>query len=118
MFFNINNNGNCPHDQLEHVHEIEGAVQIGGTRNCPHIHCFETVTSREIPCEDSNHFHEVEFKTDINDCHCHKFCGRTGPAIQAGNGDHIHLLESVTSCNDGHRHCIKVATGTEEPVRC
>ena len=118
MCTNRNNNQRCEPDRLAHVHEIEGAVQIGGNRNCPHIHCIETVTSRGIPCCEFNHFHEVEFTTDINECHCHKFCGRTGPAIQAGNGEHIHLLESVTSCNDGHRHCIKIATGTECPIRC
>lgn len=115
---NRNNEERHPHDELAHVHEVEGAVQLGGNRCHPHIHCFEAVTSRGIPCGDLNHYHEVEFTTDINECHCHKFCGRTGPAIQAGNGEHIHIIESITSCNDGHRHCIKVATGTEEPVGC
>ena len=112
------NNQRCPQDELSHVHEIDGVVQLAGRKCDLHTHCFEAVTGRGIPCGEFNHFHEVEFKTDINDCHCHTFCGRTGPAIQAGNGEHIHLLESVTSCNDGHRHCIKVASQTEEPIRC
>ena len=106
------------HDHEDHVHEIEGFVQVAGNRCDLHSHCFEAVTSEEIPCGKCNHFHEVQFKTDINDCHCHTFCGRTGPAIQAGNGEHIHLLESVTSFNDGHRHCIFVATETECLKRC
>lgn len=119
MCCNSNNNRRDNRDDNHsHVHDIEGFVKVAGRRCNLHSHCFEAVTSREIPCGDCNHFHEVEFKTDINDCHCHTFCGRTGPAIQAGNGEHIHLLESVTSCNDGHRHCIRVATGTEDPIRC
>lgn len=64
------------------------------------------------------HVHDVEFKTTINDCHCHKFCGRTGPAIQAGDGCHIHILDSFTSFNDGHKHHFKLATSTEIQVRC
>lgn len=102
-------------DLLNHVHEVEGFVYPAG--RCPHKHCFETTTGRGIPCGNS-HVHEVEFKTDIDECHCHKFCGRTGPAIQAGDGNHIHIIDSVTSCNDGHKHCFKVATSTEIQVRC
>lgn len=112
------NNDKCLRDELLHVHEICGNVQLGGNRNCPHTHCFEAITSKGIPCGEFNHFHEVEFKTDITDCHCHKFCGKTGPAIQTCDGEHIHLLESVTSYNDGHRHCINVASTTEKPLRC
>ena len=104
-----------PKDLLAHVHEVEGLVFPAG--RCPHTHCFETTTSRGIPCGDS-HVHDVEFKTDIDDCHCHKFCGRTCPAIQTGDGNHIHILESVTSCNDGHKHFFKVATSIEIPLRC
>ncbi len=117
MSFNRNCH-KCPPEKQQHVHEIEGNVQIGGCRNELHSHCFETETGEAIPCGNSSHYHDVEFKTSIDDCHCHTFCGKTGPAIQAGFGEHIHLLESVTSCNDGHKHCIRVATGTEEPVGC
>lgn len=118
MCCNRNDNERNEQNCLMHVHEVEGPTQIGGKRNCLHFHCFCTTTSKGIPCGNCNHFHEVEFVTDIVDCHCHKFCGRTGPAIQTSNGEHIHLIESVTCYNDGHRHCIKIATGIEEPIRC
>lgn len=105
----------CKKDFLAHVHEVEGHVCLAGRH--PHTHCLDATTSRGIPCGKS-HVHEVEFKTTIDDCHCHKFCGRTGPAIQAGDGDHIHILDSFTSCNDGHKHHFKIATSTEILVRC
>lgn len=114
----FNRNCNCPHeDIIQHVHEVEGYVKPAGSCNCRHTHCFETVTSKAIPCRGS-HIHNVEFKTDINDCHCHKFYGRTGPAIPSGFGNHIHLIECYTSCNDRHKHCINIATKTEEPFDC
>lgn len=101
----------------QHVHDVEGLVSPAGRGRDRHTHCFETTTGGAIPCRDS-HIHEVEFKTSIDDCHCHKFCGKTGPAIQSGFGEHIHLIKDPTSCNDGHRHCVIVATDTEEPIRC
>lgn len=117
MCQNANNNCGCHHPILNHVHDLEGMVQLNGNRCCPHHHSIDTVTSSAINCNCS-HYHEVKFKTSINDCHCHTFCGRTGLAIQTNNGNHIHLLESCTSCNDYHRHNIIIATGIESPVRC
>ena len=113
MFFNRNR---CDHENIrQHVHDAEGYVQPAGSRCDIHKHCFNAVTGRAIPCGNS-HVHEVEFITDIVDCHCHKICGTTGPAIPTGFGDHIHLIEGFTNCNDGHKHCVNIATGTERPI--
>jgi len=118
MCCNRNEKQRSEHDCLMHVHGVQGPTQISGKRCSLHFHCFDTTTSKGIPCGDCNHYHEVEFITDIVDCHCHKFCGSTGPAIQTSDGKHIHLIESITCYKDGHRHCIKIATGTEEHIRC
>lgn len=90
---------------------------LAGGRCDEHKHCFDSVTGRAIPYGNS-HIHEVNFVTDITDCHCHKICGTTGPAIQTGCGNHIHLVEGYTTCNDGHKHGVKVATGIEQPICC
>lgn len=107
----------CRHEEKihQHVHNVDGYTLPAGGRCNEHKHCFNSVTGRAIPCGDS-HVHEVDFVTDINDCHCHKVCGRTGPAIPTGFDNHIHLIEGFTTCNDGHKHCVKIATGIEEPI--
>lgn len=113
MFFNRNE---CHHERIrQHVHGAEGFVCPAGSKCDIHKHCFEGVTGRAIPFGDS-HVHEVDFRTDINDCHCHKLCGRTGSAIPTVDGNHIHLIEGFTTCNDGHKHYVRVATGIEEPI--
>lgn len=118
MCQNANINCGCNPPILHHVHNFEGMVELSGDRCCPHHHSINTVTSRNIPSCDCNHYHEIEFRTSINCCHCHTFCGRTGLAIQTTDGNHIHLLESCTSRNDCHKHGILISTGIEIPVRC
>lgn len=115
MFFN--KNCKCEEKIRQHVHDAEGYTQLAGARCDIHKHCFNAVTGRAIPCGNS-HIHEVDFVTDINDCHCHKICGKTGPAIPIGFDNHIHLIEGHTTCNDGHKHCVNVATGIEKPIVC
>lgn len=114
----MSNQNNCNRpNPLDHVHGVEGFLVPVCIRREKHTHCFDTVSGRGIPCGNS-HVHNVEFTTDVVDCHCHKFCGRTGPAIPSGFGEHIHLIESYTSCNDGHKHCTNVATSEALPPRC
>lgn len=112
MFFNRD----CGCERIRpHVHGAEGFTALAG--RCEHKHCFNARVGRAIP-RGNSHVHEVDFITDINECHCHKICGTTGPAIPFGFNDHIHLIEGTTTTNDGHRHCVNVATGPAEPIRC
>lgn len=111
----LRRNCRCEEKIRQHVHDAEGFTQLAGDKCDIHKHCFNAVTGRAIPCGNS-HVHEVDFVTDINDCHCHKICGRTGPAIPTGFGNHIHLIEGFTTFNDCHKHCVNVATGTEKPI--
>lgn len=105
----------CEPKIRQHVHEVQGYTLPGGSRCEIHKHCFNAVTSRAIPCG-SSHVHEVEFVSDIVECHCHKICGKTGPAIPFGFNDHIHLIEGGTTFNDCHNHCVNVATDVERPI--
>lgn len=115
MFFD---KAKCHHEKIrQHVHEVEGYVQPAGSKCDIHKHCIKAITGKAIPYGNS-HVHEVNFLTDINDCHCHKVCGRTGPAIPTVDGHHIHLIEGYTAWRDGHKHYVKVATGIEEPILC
>ena len=104
----------CNQNEQEHVHEIQGSVEIAEREEDPHNHRFATVSGEAIFVGD-NHFHEVMFRTDNYEDHFHEFRGRTGGAIRVGDR-HVHFLESVTTVNDGHRHNFRVATLIDDPI--
>ncbi len=108
-----NNYDKCPKED-RHVHELLGSVETAD-QNDPHQHRFCTVTGRAIPCGDTDHIHEVEFRSDTFDDHNHEFCGKTGGAIRVGDR-HVHFIESVTTVDDGHRHNFQAATSIENPT--
>jgi len=106
----------CPIEkEQEHVHEIQGSVQIAEPKEDPHNHRFATVSgeAKYISCND--HFHEVKFRTDFYEEHFHEFCGRTGGAIKVGDR-HVHFLESMTTENDGHFHEFRFSTFIDNPI--
>ncbi len=96
-----------------HVHEVQGSVEIAGRE--PHSHRFATVTSEARPLANSNHYHDLRFRTDFYEDHYHEGWGRTGGAVQVGDR-HVHFLESVTTQNDGHVHRYRVGTMFEDPT--
>lgn len=104
----------CPKDQ-EHVHEVQGSVEIAEREEDPHNHRFATVSSEAIPAGNNNHVHEVKFRTDFYEDHFHEFKGITGLAISVGDR-HVHFLESETTVNDGHRHEFRFATFIDNPI--
>jgi hypothetical protein len=97
-----------------HVHELQGSVKFAEPED-PHGHRFCTVTGEAIPCNEGDHIHEVEFRTDYYDEHYHEFCGKTGGAIPVGDR-HVHYIEAITSMDDGHRHAFEAATLIEDPT--
>jgi len=108
--------GCCDEEELTHVHEVQGSVEIAEREEDPHNHRFATVTGEVIPCGRDNHIHKIFFRTDFYEDHFHTFCGRTCPAICVGGGRHVHFLEDETSFVDGHRHDFRVATLIENPI--
>lgn len=106
------------HEEQEHVHEIQGSVQIAEPREDPHNHRFATVSGEAIG-EGKNHYHDVKFRTDFYEEHFHEYCGRTSCAIIVGDR-HVHFLQSETTEDDGHFHEFRVATLIEDPIgtRC
>jgi hypothetical protein len=106
-------NERCSEEQ-KHVHEVQGSVRTADPDD-PHQHRFCTVTGEARPCNEDDHFHEVEFSTDTYENHHHEFKGRTGGAIPVGNR-HVHFLESVTSINDQHQHEFEFATLINNPT--
>ena len=107
------NNNDC-RDEQEHVHEIQGSVQIAEREEDPHNHRFATVSGEAIPAGMS-HFHEVQFRTDFYENHFHEFSGKTSLAIPVGDR-HVHFLESVTEVSDGHFHDFRAATLINDPI--
>lgn len=109
MSNNCHNNRCVPYHpcekEQEHIHEIQGSVEIAEPQDDPHNHRFATVSDEAIQVGPNflDHYHEVEFRTDFYEEHFHEFCGRTSLGIQVGNR-HVHFLESITSKNDGHCH--------------
>lgn len=115
--YNHNHYNNLPEHfpkKQEHVHEIQGSVQIAEPNEDPHNHRFATVSGEQIG-EGINHFHEVKFRTDFYEDHFHEFCGRTSCAIPVGDR-HVHFLESITTESDGHRHEFRFATLINDPI--
>ena len=108
-----NKHNNCT-DTQEHVHELQGSVQIAEAQEDPHNHRFTTVSDEAIPCG-TNHFHRVKFRTDFYEDHFHEFCGDTSLAIRVGDR-HVHFIESVTTVNDDHKHKFRVATLINDPI--
>lgn len=108
----------CPpwqNREQNHVHEVQGSVEIAEREEDPHNHRFATVSGEAFPSDTGAHFHVVRFRTDFYENHYHEFVGRTGNAIVVGDR-HVHFLESVTSMNDGHRHEFRFATFINNPV--
>lgn len=106
----------CPDDhEQEHVHEVQGSVEIAEREEDPHNHRFATVTGEAKPLGIKDHFHEVKFRTDFYENHYHEFKGRTGGAIQVGDR-HVHFLESITEEADGHQHNFRLATFIDNPI--
>ncbi len=103
-----------PHVQ-EHVHEVQGSVEIAERGTDPHNHRFATVTGEAKPCGKHDHFHEIKFRTDFYENHYHEFCGRTGGAIKVGDR-HVHFLESVTEVSDNHQHDFRLSTFINDPI--
>ena len=99
----------CCHDEQEHVHEVQGSVEIAEREEDPHNHRFATVSGEAIECGRQDHFHEVRFRTDFYDNHFHEFCGKTSGAIKVGDR-HVHFLKSVTTVDDGHQHEFRLST--------
>lgn len=53
-------------DRQKHVHEVQVSVELADG----HTHRFATVTGEACPF-DSDHYHEVKFRTDFVDEHYH-----------------------------------------------
>lgn len=94
-----------------HVHEIQGDVKIAGRD--PHTHRFATVSGEAIALGNSDHVHEVVFRTDFFKDHYHEFRGRTSGAIRVGDR-HVHFLKAATSFDDGHSHPFRFSTFIED----
>lgn len=109
------NNRKCNAEQ--HVHEVQGSVQVSGCCDNAHGHRFAIVTGEAIPCEGS-HVHEIKFRTDSCDGHIHEFCGTTGKAIEVDEDHHVHFLEDRTTSNGNpsHKHKFEVATLIDDPT--
>lgn len=102
----------CPKQQ-EHVHEVQGIVQIAAP-NDPHTHRFATISGEAIEMG-NGHIHEVNFRTDFYEDHFHEFVGRTLGPVMVGDR-HVHFLESETSQNEGHLHEFKLSTFIDNPI--
>jgi hypothetical protein len=116
-------------NDLEHVHEILGSVEIAERISDPHNHRFATVSGEAIRerdrCNDHEwdqnvndipfHVHEVKFRTDNYEDHYHEFRGKTGGPIRTGDR-HVHFLESTTFEADGHVHDFRVTSLIENPI--
>jgi hypothetical protein len=114
-YYNHHNSPDCPcENDQQHVHEIQGSVQIAEPQEDPHNHRFATVSGEAIRVG-CDHYHEVKFRTDFYEEHFHEFCGRTSGAIQVGDR-HVHFLESATTQNDGHFHEFRFATLIDDPI--
>lgn len=101
--------------EQEHVHEIQGSVQIAEIKEDPHNHRFAAVSGEAMPLGDKDHFHEVKFRTDFYEGHYHEFRGKTTGAIMVGDR-HVHFLESVTTENDNHSHKFRLSTFINDPI--
>lgn len=104
----------CPQKQ-NHVHELHGSLYMDSSKEVPHNHRFLTITNESIPISETNHVHEVTFRTDFTNGHYHEFFGRTSAAITVGDG-HIHYMESITTDTDGHCHKFKSTTCLDNPT--
>jgi hypothetical protein len=101
--------------EQEHVHEISGSVEIAEREEDPHNHRFAAVSGEAIRTGNSDHVHNVKFRTDFYEDHFHEFCGRTGGVIRVGDR-HVHFLKSVTTIVDGHFHEFRVGTLIDNPI--
>ena len=108
-----NSHNDCT-DSQEHVHEIQGTVQIAEEQCDAHNHRFTTVSGEAIQCGMS-HFHKVKFRTDNREDHFHEFTGDTSLAIKVGDR-HVHFIEDATTVSDGHQHCFRVGTLINDPI--
>ena len=99
----------------EHVHEVQGSVQIAERNTDPHNHRFATVSSEAKICTNGNHFHVIKFRTDFYEDHYHEFCGETCPAIWVGDR-HVHFLKDVTEEAENHTHEFRLATFIDDPI--
>lgn len=99
-------NDNTPADLQNHVHEVQGYVKMGEEN---HYHRYTFVTGRAIQINEKEHVHEVYFRTDISNGHCHEYKGRTLGAVDIGDR-HIHYIEASTTKNAGHNHDFLLVT--------
>jgi hypothetical protein len=97
-----------------HVHEIQGSVDIAEPEEDPHSHRFSAISGEAVP-DGADHYHEIVFATDFHNEHYHKFYGRTSGSIPVGGNKHVHYLEAETTVNDQHSHNLRFATLIDDP---
>ena len=102
-------------DFQNHVHEVLGSTRLAEREEDRHDHRFATVSGEAIFIGESDHVHEVKFRTDFFEEHYHEFTGRTSGAIPVGDR-HVHFLKAITTFDDGHRHEFRVVTLIEDPT--
>lgn len=93
----------------EHVHEIQGTLEMTNNHEEQHTHNFAMITDEGIPIGSNDHIHEVRFQTNAFHHHTHEFIGRTSGAIPVGER-HVHFLESETGFQEGHNHRFNFVT--------
>ena len=103
----------CPAEL--HVHEAQGSTQAADERCAPHTHRFACVTCEPIMLRDGRHAHQLTFRTDSCEGHCHEFTGMTTGEYEICDC-HVHYIEGETSRQAGHCHSFRLATHIGDPM--